>query len=262
MEIFVRSRGFSQEEGYWWLPQNPSILTTNRVTEWIQSEAPSLVLARYGRQLLLLVTGLESVRTDFRDRSIRNSVAWVGDDSEETESQLRTIAVRILRTFLEEKQDSLDAEIDATISFGGEFGFDIAWEDMKQISERAIAIHRPQTSDRQREEHSTDKVGQNCDFLKEDLAELLAAYSLPLRSGALVIVTGIKSQKSLIQAGVWRGLSKSVETEDWITIRERENAPNSPQDPLKSSKPSNDSAALLAGGIIAIAALILSLFWF
>ena len=70
MEIYVKSRGFAQEEGYCWLPETPSILTVNRVADCIQTESPSLVLGRYGGRLLLLVTGFEARgRTDFRDRT-------------------------------------------------------------------------------------------------------------------------------------------------------------------------------------------------
>ncbi|MEB3828553.1 hypothetical protein [Phormidium sp. CCY1219] len=263
MEIYVRSRGFSQENGYCWVPQTPSILTTNRVTELIQSEAHSLVLARYGRQLLLLVTGLEAKgRLDFRDRKIRNSIAWVGEDSPETSTQLRAIAVRALRSFLEaDKADNLDADIDRAIVFGGADGFQVSWEELSRLSDNLPRMQSSGNLEREREELATDKVGNNCDFLKEDLAEILECYALPKREGVLVVVTGIKSEEAIVQAGVWRGLSKTISTQDWKTVRERKYPPTTPNEPLGKSNPLNETATLVAA-IVGIAMVLFGWLWF
>ena len=262
MEIYVKSRGFAQEEGYCWLRETPSILTLNRVSDCIQTESPSLVLGRYNGRLLLLITGLEARgRNDFRDRAIRNSIAWVAEDSAANEQQLRAIAVRALRTFLEEKQDGLDAEIDQAIPVGGPDGFTVNWELLKGLAESATLSSHPQKSDREREEHSTDKLAKNCDRTKETLATQLEQYGLPQREGPLVVVTGIKSKDALIQAGVWRGLSKSLEEEDWTPIRERQDAPRSPGEPFQPEKKFNETATLVAG-IVAIGMLFLGFLWF
>ncbi len=239
MEIYVKSRGFAQEEGYCWLPETPSILTLNRVSDCIQTESPSLVLGRYSGRLLLLVTGLEARgRTDFRDRTIRNSIAWVAEDSAAHEQQLRAIAVRALRTFLEEKQDGLDAEIDQAIPVGGPDGFTVNWELLKGLSASATLSSHPQKSDREREEHSTDKLGKNCDRTKETLATQLEQYGLPQREGPLVVVTGIKSKDALIQARVWRGLSKSLEEEDWTPFGRDKTPPVRLENPFNRKKSS------------------------
>ncbi|MCT7984480.1 hypothetical protein NG796_14355 [Laspinema sp. A4] len=262
MEIYVKSRGFSQEEGYCWLPETPSILTLNRVIDCIQSESPSLLLGRYSGRLLLLITGLEAKgRTDFRDRTIRNSIAWVAEDSAIHEQQLRAIAVRALRTFVEEKPDGLEGEIDQAIPVGGPDGFSVNWELLKGLSASATLPSHPPKSDREREEQSTDKLAKNCDRTKETLATQLEHYGLPQREGPLVVVTGIKSKDALIQAGVWRGLSKSVEEEDWTPIRERQDPLSSQKEPFQAEKKFNETATLVAG-IVAIGMLFLGLLWF
>lgn len=240
MDIYVKSRGFAQEDGYCWLSETPSIITSNRVTDCIQTESPSLVLGRYSEQLLLLITGLEAKgRKDFRDRPICNSIAWVAEDSAAHEEQLCALAVRALRTFLEEKQDGLDAEIDEAIPVGGPDGFTVNWELLRGLSASATPSSHPQKSDREREEHSTDKLAKNCDRTKEDLATQLEQYGLPQGEGPLVVVTGIKSKDVLIQARVWRGLSKSLEEEDWTTVRERQEHPTSGREPFHPEKKFN-----------------------
>ncbi len=262
MEIYVKSRGFAQEEGYCWLPETPSILTLNRVADCIQTESPSLILGRYGGRLLLLVTGFEARgRTDFRDRTIRNSIAWIAEDSAAYEQQLRAIAVRILRTFLEKKQDKLEAEIDQAIFVGGPDGFTVNWDLLQGLSANATLSSHPQKSDREREEQSTDKLAKNCDRTKETLATQLELYGLPNREGPLVVVTGIKSKDALIQARVWRGLSKSVEEEDWTPIRERQDVPSSAREGLTPEKKLNETATLVAV-IVAIGMLFLGFLWF
>ncbi len=262
MKIYVKSRGFSQEEGYCWLPETPSILTLNRVTDSIQAESPSLVLGRYNGCLLLLITGLEARgRTDFRDRAIRNSIAWVAEDSAANEQQLRAVAIRALNTFLDEKKDGLDAEIDRAIPFGGTDGFTVKWELLKGLSVSANLGSYPQNSNREREEHSTDKLAKNSDRTKESLAAQLEQYGLPERDGSLVVVTGIKNKDALIQSRVWRGLSKSLEEEDWTPVRERQDASSSPREAFQPEKKLNETATLVAG-IVAIGMLFLGWLWF
>ncbi len=61
----------------------------------------------------------------------------------------------------------------------------------------------------------TEKIGRNSQKLRHDLAFELEERSLPEENGALVIVTGIKSEPALIEAEVWRGLSNLVQAEGW-----------------------------------------------
>lgn len=200
MAIYVQSRGFSQDDDYCWLPEVPPIIRENRVNDLIQSESFSVVLARYSKKLLLLITGLTAQeRTDFRGRKIRNSVAWVLEDSEASERELRAIAASALR-------DSLATSIDNAIKFGGIHGFEVAWDDLDQLNPKEVCNFST-ILDR--------KIGQNSPTLRDELAYELEECPLPPEKGALVVVTGIKSESALIQAGVWRGLSNLVQAEGW-----------------------------------------------
>jgi hypothetical protein len=159
-----------------------------------------LVIARFGDELLLLITGLESKdKTDFRGRAIRHSVAWVGEDSKENEQKLRAIAACALR-------DNLRDDIDKAIQFSdGEYGFDLKDSiDKLQINEVRTSYANTES-----------KLGTNTPKLKEDLANELEEYCLPKRVGTLVVVTGIKSENVLQQRGIWRGLSSLVKEQEW-----------------------------------------------
>ncbi|MGQ4650259.1 hypothetical protein [Lyngbya aestuarii] len=212
MEIYVQSRGFSQEDGYRWLPQMPSIIKNNRINDLIQSEAPSLVLARYDGKLLLLVTSLQAIeRKDFRDRSVRNSVAWVVQDSEENEQVLRMIAIRALRDW-----ESLRKDIDETVQFGSEHGFQVFSEKIE-----LLAIKQQELLTSRNLEYGGEsfyKISKNSEERQKELANLLEEYFLPNEEGILVVVTKNKAEESLIKARVWRGLSSLVKSENWQVI--------------------------------------------
>ena len=200
MAIYVQSRGFSQDDDYCWLPEVPPILRENRVNDLIQSESFSVVLARYSKKLLLLVTGLPAQeRTDFRGRKIRNSVAWVLEDSEASERELRAIADFALR-------DLLANSIDSAIKFGGEQGFEVSFNDLERLNLEEVDNFPAKLE---------SQIGQNSQELREKLAFELNQRHLPKDNGALVVVTGIKSESALMEAGVWRGLSSLVQAEEW-----------------------------------------------
>lgn len=201
MEIYVQSRGFSQEFDYCWLPEVPAIIKNNRVYDIIQSESPSLVLGRYGKQLLLLVTGLKSKkRHDFRGRIIRNSVAWVCDDNFENEQLFRGIAAHALRGC-----NLLDDEVDKAIEFGGEDGFEFNPNLLKLLNLK---------STNSRESQNEPGLDRNSEDSKNYLAYELEERCLPkgnsFQNTPLVIVTGNKSEATLKDARVWRGLSNLV----------------------------------------------------
>jgi hypothetical protein len=211
MKIYVQSRGLSQDYDYCWLPEVPPILKKYRINDLIQSESPSLVLGRYENKLILLVTGLEaSERIDFQRRTIRNSVAWVGEDNQENEEKLRAIAVYALRGLLK-------ADIDRAVKFGGEHGFEISFDAIRQIKVDEVRNFEPKLE---------SKLGKNSQELRDYLAYELEERCLPTSKefshSPLVVVTGIKSENALKQAGVWRGLSNLVQGEGW-------------QDPYKKS---------------------------
>ncbi|AFZ56335.1 hypothetical protein H6G54_10955 [Anabaena cylindrica FACHB-243] len=229
MDIYIRSRGFSQEEGYAWIPELPEIIRQNQVYELIQSEVFSLFIGRYGSQLLLLITGLDaSERVDFRDRKIRNSVAWIGEDSEDNEQKIRAIAAAALR---DELRETLRTEIDQAVIFDHDHGFKIAADISKLSVEEVINI-------RDFSANTNNKIGKNCKKLRDELAFEFEEKSLPKGIGfnniPLVIVTGIQNQETLIRAGVWRGLSSSLRLEVWEEYKKSLNSLETPPEIQKN----------------------------
>jgi hypothetical protein len=215
MEIYVLSSGVSEKQDYCWQQIDKS--SQHRVDEpilvkkfkhLIQTEAPSLLLARESSTLLLLVTGMKaSKRKDYRGRIIRNSVAWVGEDVDEP--VLRVIAVRALQSFLsKDEAPSLKKEIDYAVQPDEKEGFKVDFE--------AIQAHKiaESVSVGESAPDPQKKIGKS-DKRASELVEELKKCRLPKEEGSLVVFTGIKAESALKQAGVWRGLSNLVEVEDW-----------------------------------------------
>jgi hypothetical protein len=269
MEIYVQSRGDSEEYDYRWLKiseqdqqlEVPSILTRSilierknqvRVFDLIQSEAPSVVLARDNGELLLLVTGLESTRQDFRNRKIRNSVAWVCQESDDNERFIRAIASQALLDKLREK-------IDLAVTFGGEYGFQVSFEEITNVvsTEELEKIHSM-------EPKFDKKLGKNLPEVRDALAYELEERRLPTEDGVLVTVTGIKTESALKQAGVWRGLSTLVEAEGWKEPYKKSPSPDEEvAKPSQATQKNNPIILLLLFiGSISIVAIILFLIFF
>jgi hypothetical protein len=212
--IYVQSRGIAQERGYCWVDDKNIVEAHSLVKEakdLIESEAFSVVLARNSNKLLLLVTGLEaSERKDYRGRTIRNSVAWVGQDTDEP--TLRAIAARALLGFLEK-------DIDGAVKSGSEKGFEVSFEKIKTLTE---ATTNPAKSELLDSDKEKQKIGRTSDKLKRELASDLEKYRLPRQEPEhksnnqqfvpLVVVTGIQDEETLKKAGVWRGLSSLVDS--------------------------------------------------
>ncbi|NER40023.1 MAG: hypothetical protein F6J93_39860 [Oscillatoria sp. SIO1A7] len=246
MKIYVQSRGRGQDEDYCWLrvtSENSQDLEVPaaiaKVSHLIQSESPSLVLARYDRELLLLLTGMEAKeRTDLRGRKIRNSVAWVVEDSEENEQKLRAIAANYL-------QELLSDNIDKAIQFGGEYGFEVCDRAILEME----TIEKASNGDTKLE----CRLGKNSEDLRELLAYELESRRLPEDNGPLVVVTGIKSESTLKEAGVWRGLSNLVKPDSVKADRWKEpykKSLESGEEEEKSAKTAAANPAITLAGIL------------
>jgi hypothetical protein len=254
MKMYVRSRGFSQENGYFWIPEFPEIIKQNQVYEFIQSEVFSLFIGRYDNQLLLLITGLDAGdRTDFRDRKIRNSIAWIGQNSEDDEQKIRAIAAATLQDQLRE---NIRTEIDQAVIFDDDQGFKII-SDLSKLSVEEVINVRDFAA------NPNHRIGKNCKKLRDELAYELEEKSLPKGIGfnnvPLVIVTGIQNQETLIQSGVWRGLSNSLQLEVW---EEYKKSPNSLETKTedKQTIQKNKLLMFLIFSIVIISILIVFLF--
>jgi cell division protein FtsL len=232
IEIYVQSRGVAQEYGYCWVDDHQNIVEADplvkKAKDLIESEAFSVVLARNSDKLLLLVTGLKaSERKDYRGRPIRNSVAWIGQDTDKhtDEPTLRSIAARALLGFLEKY-------IDGAVTSGGEKGFEVSFEKIKTLAEAATNPVKSELLDSDKEKQ---KIGRTSDKLKQELASDLEKYRLPRQEPEhtsdnqqfvpLVVVTGIQDEETLKEAGVWRGLSSLVDSnsQSWKEIKYYQN---------------------------------------
>ena len=112
MDIYIQSAGTSPDFDYSWQPQVPPLL--NRVSGLIQSESPSLVLAKFEDQFFLLITGLESpTKKDFAGRVIRHSIAWITEANDDGERITRAIASQYLQG------EFSIGDIDRLIELGG-----------------------------------------------------------------------------------------------------------------------------------------------
>jgi len=207
MKNYVKSRGISK--GHSWLDQNqkeisnPPIL--NSVIQMVDSDDFSLVLYRANGQLSLLVTGLKTKnRTDNRTRRIRNSLLWVGDNSDE--AILRSLSIQALNGDLEAKIDQ------AVFSENNTQGFKVDFEKLKpeKLDLPSVENNPPDSS---------KKVG-NLSALKDSLIDDLKKHSLPIQEeeGMLVVVSSTVSQSSLEREKVWRGLSDSIPDDEWIDL--------------------------------------------
>lgn len=209
MDIYIQSAGTSPDFDYSWQPQVPPLLS--RVSGLIQSESPSLVLAKFGNQFFLLITGLESLtKKDFAGRVIRHSIAWITEANDDGEGLTRAIASQYLQGELSV------GDIDRLIELGGENGF---YFDSSKLEDLSISISNSLTL-----ENSIDiiadtaQIGKNSQDLRDALAEDLRRFRLPHNYELLVVVTGIKSEDSLTQARIWRSLSNLVESVNWKTV--------------------------------------------
>jgi hypothetical protein len=202
--IYVQSRGVSKD--YCWLQEIQGEITDppnlNSVIQIVDSEGFSLLLYRVNGQLSLLVTGLQTKnRTDNRTRRIRNSVLWVGKDSDE--ATLRKLAIQALSGDLAAKVDP------AVVSENNAQGFTVNFDRLKPENLGLASVENNPAD--------SAKIG-NLSALKNDLIGDLKKYALPKHDGMLVVVCSTVSKSSLEREQVWRGLSDQISDDDWIEL--------------------------------------------
>lgn len=203
MEIYVKSCGISIDYNWLKKPESPESLDLHSVTQKLDPDDFSIVIHRSGDRLSLLVTGLKSAtRKDLGNRTIRNSVLWVGDESEESrlEARLRAIAIQALKGDLAAKVDR------AVSSANNEQGFIV---DFKKLDPNELVTKPPSANN---ETNTTSKIG-NLSQCKNELVEELEQYLLPTKDGLLVVVSSTVSRSTLKEEQVWRGLSDTLNEE-------------------------------------------------
>ncbi len=218
MKIYVQSCEIAQEHGYCWLDENQKIVEEpdliKQVRDLIESEAPSVVLAQNSKELLLLVTGLKaSQRTDYRGRTIRNSVAWI--DTKDTkdnehifknEHTLRSLAARALR-------DELGENIDSAVDSRGETGFEVSFKNIPNLTEKVEPKNQHLPSKKQQIEQVSEKnkIKLALELENHCLPKPLLKIKLDDKQVVpLVVVTGVQDKETLKKAKVWREMSSLV----------------------------------------------------
>lgn len=209
MKTYVQSRGKPQDKDYTWLKARknrlyreiPPILKRIPVAKLIDSRKYSIVLAQDDGELVLLITGLMSERSDFMNRQIRNSVAWVGDNPSEDEPLIRSLAVLALTDKPKLEKQVNEAVVEAEPDSEYEFSFN--QQTINQIAE-LISVQRNKNA------KEDNYIGSDSPELQQQVGLELEANCLPNRNGILVLLTSLKTESGLKEYRVWRGLSAKV----------------------------------------------------
>lgn len=202
MKVAVRSSGVGRDFDYSW--KGDKLPEFDSIKHLIESESPSVVIKSQQEKLLLVVTGVKSNRTDFSGRVIRNSVVWLVTKNPESEKGLRRLASRALK-------GEMNSELDQLIVSSENQDFEFDEVALKELASTTGNI----------DDQKLDKLGMSNQVAKAErnnkieLAKEIEKYRLPNRDGVLVVVTGVKSENTLKESGVWRGLSLNVASDEF-----------------------------------------------
>ncbi len=204
LSLHVQSRGRAPEHDYRWVVVEPGLHPPRRerpprldarAAALVQSDTPSLLLARVGGEPLLFLTALGSSRVDVQGRPIRTAIALTGP----REGLLRGLAAKALR---EDGREALTRTVDAAVTDSGDGGFDVDASLLSLLEQDALPEAPPAPLGRRYAPNEPDE--------RERLADEIASVGLPPGEGALVVVTGALAAERLEASGAWRGLSRLV----------------------------------------------------
>ena len=248
MDIYVESR--TKHVDYYWVSQSiepekvhnvPSIIQSvtkfngDKDLKLIHESEPSMVLLRSQGELLLLVSGLRTKRQDKDRRYIRNSIAWVGEKTDEP--ILRKIAALVLENNLQILE--LENVVSESSNSSAEL-FEVNWQDLNQLTRLSII-------DTSNSPQENGKIALFSEQPKQQLVDELRKCALPARDGALIAVTtGFKPKAVFVRANVWRGLSN-----DTSLSPEWESTLTSPH-PIPSPQPNPKRLVIIIAGSLII----------
>ncbi len=213
MNIFVKSRGYEQQEDYQWHHVAgereeaidtlvPAPYKRYALGRMISAEHESYVFGRFEDKLALLITNVPSAsRGDFIGRPVRDSLLWVGSLADE--SVLRGIIARALRD-----ARWLPTLLDQAISFDEKQRFKVRRDILvAELGQNGLASAPPSPMPRIRRLSETTR---------RELGDELHATRLPATQGLLVVVTPFQSLQKMADVGIWRGLAQGTRSErDW-----------------------------------------------
>jgi hypothetical protein len=202
MKVAVRSAGTGRDFDYSW--KGDDLPEFDSIKNLIESESPSVVIKSQSENLLLVITGIKSNRKDFGGRVIRNSVTWLVAKNVESEKGIRRLASLALK-------DQISSELDKLIFPSEDKDFTFDKDALRKMVSMVEGIDSREL-DKTRGLKQIAKVGEEN---KRELAQELEKYRLPNKDGVLVVVTGVKSERVLKDAEVWRGLSLNVTSDEF-----------------------------------------------
>ncbi|MTJ55865.1 hypothetical protein FJR38_25980 [Anabaena sp. UHCC 0253] len=268
MDIYVQSRGFYQDDDYHWLEitaasqQSPEKLPyiLQRSTDLIESESPSVVIARNGQWLtdLYRKDAVKSIRKkgiDLQSVKVVNNLRQI-DFQKVTLQNSGKLCLLITGLKPNGRTDFLGRQIRISFACICEDSDDnercLRWLAARLLEEKAQILLTEEISqvitlggeegfqvncqallnliekgksenlpNAQSPDEDDIKIGSNPD-LKAQLADDLKQYRLPKRETPLVVCTDIKAEKILIEAQVWRGISSLVKANGWKYINKKE----------------------------------------
>lgn len=224
----IQTRGYSQENDYRWFlipsngprrPDAPVFLNSIEglidgldIQDLIDFQRPSLVLARYGKFLFLLVTALEadSSRVDYMGRPIRNSVAWtfeVSAESSEDEKIIRAITISALK-------GELGSLISTSIwnDDSKDYGFQVSFEKLESVGKTFDNLESASPEPKR-------FIGGDSAQIRKELCDELSKNRLKDDEGLLILVTTLKSEEAMRNLPVWRGISSRFNSDgEWLDI--------------------------------------------
>jgi WD40 repeat protein len=214
MEIFyIQSAGISQEQDYSWQKISNNCQQAEDEPELVRefkhllnTQAYSILVGRKRQQLILLVTGMKaSQRQDYRGRNLRNSIAFITDETSENEKEIRRLTIAALN-------HELETPVDKAITSGGRCGFEVDFQKIKILINESI----PENIGIKVTKDTFCKIGKNSKRNTTSIANELERNSLPKNIETLVVVTQAKDENTLKKAKVWRGLSNLVKSETLV----------------------------------------------
>ena len=306
MKIYVDSRGFSQDYDYRWIevteteqkrPEElPYIL--RKTAELIESDAPSVVLARNGYWLAenYLTESVQSIREKGVNREGFEALKDLFSRDLNAFYNTEDRALILLITAIEprERRDFIDRQIRISIAWICETSDDnekmLRWLAIRSLDEenrksltteidRAIILGGEEGFEvnyqavlQLAEEGKTQellmneppdankvKLGCVSPELKSELVNDLKKYRLPQSDSPLVVVTYLQTEDILREAQVWRGLSSLVNVDGWKVIPKPDRPPLSELN--NQERLQHIFSILLSSGIAPIMVLRAFCFW-
>lgn len=200
----------------------------------IESRDPSIVFARHGDDLWLLVTKIPSRRRrSSQGDVVFMSLLWQMEAS--SEPLARALLVNLLRFYPSRREDFSAEEmeagkkqrfpvvmevVDVAVKFHEEDGFRVEdGEEFFRMCRDCMDWDGADFLAKPGLESWDGRIAHNCAKLRRELAFELLHFRMPAGDGPLLVVTGALPEQALAANRVWRGLTTMLESLNWMPYR-------------------------------------------